>query len=1530
MPSSSRRYLTVGSIVLLYMAFAALWIIASDGLLSLVIADPALLTRLNIVKGLTFVAVTAGLLYLLLRGWRESLTTLEAEDVPPSEPRRRYWVLTFFSLALLPPLLGFGIVHLHGPQLEREAYANLQAIAGLKADQIIQWLGERQGDSEVLARSASFAAQVEQWLRQDNAALREEIVARLESLRGAYGYERVMLLDAKGQIRMNLGDHAGFAAPLQPLLTQALASGQVQRSDLYRDETGQIGLDWIAPITVAERESHRPVAAVVLNIGPKNLLFPLIQRWPTASPSAESLLVRRNGDSVLFLNELRHHPDAALSLRQPLNSPDLPAAVAVRTGQAGTGHGLDYRGAEVLAAFHPVGDTGWHLVAKIDHAEVMTPLNRLVFWISLVALFAVAAVTTAALALWRQQQRAHRFELLAQAAQHDQLLHKFYDLPFVGMAMTAPESKQWLQCNDRLCEILGYSRAELANMTWAEITHPDDLDADVAEFERVLRGDSEGYVMDKRFIRKDGAVVFAAIDVKCLRRQDGQVEIFIATVNDITERQRAADQIRRLNRLYRVLSNINQILVRRKEPEWMFPEACQIAVRDGGLRMAWIGLVNLQTGRVQPVAQAGCVGDYLKTIVVTLVGSHSEGPTGTSILIDQTIVCNDIAHDPTMMPWRDKALALGYRASIALPLAVQGVIRGAISLYADEAGFFDAEEITLMEELAADIAYALEIADADAAHLEAEQALRETQERFRRAVEEAPFPIMIHAENGEVLALSRAWTEISGYVRADIPTIADWTGLAYGEQQQAVRVVINQLYDLQQRVAQGEYRITCKDGSQRDWEFSSVALGSLADGRRLAMSMAADVTERNWALAALRQRELQYRHLFEAHPLPLWVYDLETLRFLAVNDAAIQHYGFSQDEFLSMTIADIRPCEDLPRLLENIAQVQNHHIDEAGIWQHRKKDGALIEVEITSHILEFGGRRAEVVLAHDVTERLRIEERLRQAATVFENTREGITIADAAGRILRVNRAFCELTGYSEEEVQGQTSRLLHSGRQTPAFYAAMWASLRETGHWQGEIWNRRKNGEVCPGLLSISAVKSSAGVVTHYVGVFTDLSKIKASEKQLDFLAHYDPLTGLPNRLLLSAQLQHGIDIARRDDGALALLVMDLDRFKDVNDSYGHSTGDALLQQVAERLTSRLRSVDTVTRLGGDEFAVLLENLAQPQDAARVAMEIINLLSEPWQLANGAELRLGASVGISLFPAHGQSAEELLQQADAALYQAKNEGRGRFQYFSADLTEAARQRIELEARLRHAINDQQLRVYYQPQVDIASGRIVGAEALVRWQDPERGLIPPIRFIPLAEETGLINAIGEWVLRETCRQGKVWMDAGLPPLTLAVNLSARQIHQGDITATVMQILSDTGFPAEWLELELTESALMQRETEAVAILEQLRGLGLHLAMDDFGTGYSSLAYLKRFPLDVLKIDKSFVDDIPHHRDDMEIAATIIAMGHTLGLKVLAEGVETAEQLAFLQLKGCDKYQGYLTSPPVPAEAFVGLLLKNAG
>ncbi|MGJ0517243.1 MAG: EAL domain-containing protein [Methylomicrobium sp.] len=553
------------------------------------------------------------------------------------------------------------------------------------------------------------------------------------------------------------------------------------------------------------------------------------------------------------------------------------------------------------------------------------------------------------------------------------------------------------------------------------------------------------------------------------------------------------------------------------------------------------------------------------------------------------------------------------------------------------------------------------------------------------------------------------------------------------------------------------------------------------------------------------------------------------------------------------------------------------------------------------------------------------ETQLKLAAKVFEQSQEGFMITDARRRILKVNPAFTAITGYSEQEAFGKSASMLSSGRHDKEFYRNLWETIRTQNFWQGEIWNRRKNGEIYPELLNISVVRDNSGNVSEYVGVFADITQLKASEAQLEFLAHHDTLTSLPNRLRLFFRLEHSIESAKRDGAQLALLMLDLDRFKDVNDSFGHLAGDQLLQLVANRLVDRVRDIDTVARLGGDEFTVVLENIAHPEDAARIAQAIIQDLSEPWSIPHTGEVLIGASIGISLYPQHGHTPELLLQQADAALYEAKEGGRNRFAFYSHELTEAARQRIEMEARLRRALLQNELLVYYQPQIDIATGAIVGAEALARWLDPVEGMFLPDHFIPVAEQTGLIQAVGAWILRETCRQGKEWLDKGFRPISLAVNISQHQIRQSDICSLVADVLRDTGFPAEYLELELTESGLMERQSYVIDILKSLREQGVRIAIDDFGTGYSSLAYLKRFPLNVLKIDKNFIDDIPDQQDDREIAATIIAMGHILGFKVLAEGVETPAQMAFLKEKGCDMYQGFLGSHPLPVEEFTALL-----
>jgi len=696
------------------------------------------------------------------------------------------------------------------------------------------------------------------------------------------------------------------------------------------------------------------------------------------------------------------------------------------------------------------------------------------------------------------------------------------------------------------------------------------------------------------------------------------------------------------------------------------------------------------------------------------------------------------------------------------------------------------------------------------------------------------------------------------------------------------------------------------------------------------MTLATYFVARRGAEQTLTASEGYQLAIFNATPDAMLISDMHGV-ITQVNQQAELLLGYGIGELVGQSIEILVPegfrAKHPEKHAKFVADPVTRPLRTGRTLQARRKDGSTFDVDISVSPIKTEQGMFFASALRDITLTKQAEAHLRVAAIAFESN-EPMVITDAENIILQVNRAFTESTGYTKEEAVGQRINLLKSGRHDAAFYQEMWNDIERDGTWQGEIWDRRKNGEIYPKWLIISVVKGDDGAVTHYVGTHIDITERKAAEEQIKQLAFFDPLTQLPNRRLLQERLKHGIDVERRDGKQLALLMLDLDRFKAVNDSLGHLAGDELLLQVAARITTRLRDVDMVARMGGDEFIVLLEDIAHPEDAARVAEDIIADLSKVFCVVPGEEVQIGASIGISLYPQHGDSPALLMDHADAALYQAKDAGRGCFAYFSEDLTFAARERIALESRLRRAIDQQELRVFYQPQVDIVTGRIVGAEALVRWLDPTEGLIPPVRFIPIAEETGLIIAIGEWVLRQTCRQGRQWLDEGLPPFTLAVNVSPHQFRRSDICALVAGVLTETGFSPMQLELEITESGLMDNQANATKILNGLRDQGVRLAIDDFGTGYSSLAYLKHFPLDLLKIDKSFIDDIPFHQDDMEIAATIIAMGHILGFKVLAEGVETPEQLAFLQEKGCDMYQGYIKSRPVSAEEFAGLLREQ--
>ena len=663
-------------------------------------------------------------------------------------------------------------------------------------------------------------------------------------------------------------------------------------------------------------------------------------------------------------------------------------------------------------------------------------------------------------------------------------------------------------------------------------------------------------------------------------------------------------------------------------------------------------------------------------------------------------------------------------------------------------------------------------------------------------------------------------------------------------------------------------------------------------------------------------------------------------RFLWANTRLCDLLGAEPVQTLSLNFRDVMIAQDPDWAASQLQRLLAGEIDHYVGERHclRLDNGRRVPVLCTVTLApEVGDEPAHLVcVVQDLDEikaaraaLQRSEARQRLAATVVDNTMEGVVVTDAHSRILSVNAAFTRLLGYTEEELLGKTPRVFKSGRHDKAFYEAMWSTLTETGYWQGEIWNRRKNGEIFPEHMSLSAVRDPAGEITHYVCMFTDISEEKAQQRQLEYLAHNDPLTGLSNRTWFGHQLELAVQEAQGSGEHIAVLLRNLDRFKDVNDSYGHATGDEVLKHIARQVQSALRPGDVLGRMAGDELAVVARNLRHADGAAAMARHLIRAVAEPWRSPDGLEVVAGVSVGICMFPEHAGTTELLLQGAHAAVYGAKARGRGAWCFFHEAMTQAARERLELESRLRLALAQGHLQMYYQPQIDIATGRIQGAEALVRWNDPQEGLISPARFIPVAETSGVIGPLGEWVVREVCRQGQQWREAGLPPLTLALNVSPRQFHLTDLAGCTAAALHASGFPAALLELEITESALAERTEEARQVLVRLRELGVRIAVDDFGTGYSSLAQLKRFPIDVLKIDQGFIRDIPQSEDDMAISAAIIAMGHSMGLSVLAEGVETEGQLAFLRERGCDAYQGYLCSRPVPADEFVALLRAQA-
>ncbi len=1034
-------------------------------------------------------------------------------------------------------------------------------------------------------------------------------------------------------------------------------------------------------------------------------------------------------------------------------------------------------------------------------------IGSLGFWVTITTFVTGMTVSTYFLYFCRQQFRQHQHEMKLKVAERDRFLNRFFDLPLLGMAITANKNGDWIRFNDHLCTLFNLTREELYRFNLMALTHPDDRTRDGIEWEKMKQGESDGYRREKRFVLRDGSVLYTIIDSRCIRDPQGDLECIINVIEDITARKNSEFYLIRQNNLYDMLSQTNQVIVRCQNKKQLLENICRIAVQHGGFAFAWIRLDPLhQTTCCQHPIKYGQDAGFLSYIEeyqrqhCTIEQKEPDDllPSDRVMKTGQHLIINDFQEDLTAEPLRISAEASGFRSAGYLVLREQGTVIGTLNLYSDEPGVFTPEVLYTLNDMIMDVTFALD--------------------------------------------------------------------------------TINQ-----------------------------------AEERAIALTALQNASE-----------------VIDASPTVLFRWQPNSSWKLEYVSSNVQRWGYKANDFISgeLTMSDLLHPDDLQRVwAEVIHHIERRHREYSLECRIQTAEGHYLWVE--NHVTTAFDRRGRPIsltgVMTDISQQKADEFQLRQAAIVFESTREGIIITDAEHKIIKVNRAFLDLFGYEEQELLNQHRRILYSGKHNDYFLDTVQKSLDTYGLWRGEVWSQRKDNKILPMMASINPVRDDTGKLLYYISIYTDISQLKDSEARLEHMALHDPLTGLPNRAMLTKQLGQALHEAEQSHSRIALLMLDLDHFKNVNDSFGHHYGDELLHQVSDRLKHQLRSTDIVCRLGGDEFTVLMKNNPNLDDVSILANKIIEALHQPFTLSNERNVLIGTSIGISLYPEHGLTADVLMQQADTAMYQAKQEGRDDYRYFSEELFQKAKARLELEQRLHRAITGQEFQLFFQPQIELKTNQVIGAEVLLRWNDPEYGVIPPSEFISVAEETGLIQNIGEWVLFEACRQGAIWLEAGLPSIHLAVNLSPLQLHHGAVEDMIKLILQNTGFPAANLELELTESALMEQPDEAAYILQGLRQHGIRIAIDDFGTGYSSLAYLKQFPLDVLKIDKRFVDDIPHEQDDMEIAASIVAMGHSLRLTVLAEGVENQEQLDFLKKQGCDYYQGYFSSEPLSATAFEDFL-----
>lgn len=1600
--------------------------------------------------------------------WPQSVMVAPArrDAVASVWPMRRG--LLWFGLLTFATVAGAGYLYIRREQAQalHSTQALLSAVADLKVQGIAAWYHERKADAELLAGTTVSSDELQRVL--EGSATPDD-VSRLSAWMGEltdrYDYVAVALLDQAGNVRLVRPQ----AAELQPTLSErARAMAQmrgVQSEDLHREgEDGAIRLNFWVPVGGPD---GTPAGVLVLQTDPRAFLYPMLQSWPMPSKSAETLLVRRDGDAVLFLNQLRHRADTALRLRVPLHgSRALPALLAV-SGRPTVVEGLDYRGVPVVAAVREVPGTPWFMVSKVDQDESYAALRErawLLSWL-VAALGLVALLGT--LVLWRQRNLgALRRELVLQQAnvlgelRYRRLVENISDA-----LMIDDLEGRVTYVNDRFLEMYGFAREDIPGLIFDAFCAPAFRQRVRARHERRVAGEDVESEFEYLALRKDGSEFWVEVRVSKVI-EDGRLLGTQSTIQDITERKRAeqvqiallqiseaahaatdmADLYRRIHEIIGSLlpaQNIYLALYDEATDEVSFPyfvDACDpqpppqklgeisltaIVLRSGQallinasdteqrrqrgdpivgtLPVEWLGVPLISKGRtigalaVQSYDVSVCFAERDKTLL-QFVGAQvataierkraeaamreSEEkfralfdqspnliglltiPEGRIVEVNQAAITEFGGTYETIIGRTSAEIGMWAepreRERYLELLARHGRVSDFEAVLRRRSGatfpvLFNGALVTIGGQQ-----YSLNVMQDISARKQAEQHLGESRAAIRNlqlALDEHAI-VAITNPDGRLTYVNDKFCTVTGYTREQaLGRSHEILNSGYHPQ-----AFFNELWATIRsgRVWKGEIRNRARDGTTFWVDTTIVPFLDAAGQPYQYVTIRTDITERKRAedwqrhyarTLGLITAEASLSVVLEgvagfaeqAGEKACCVITLRDghgrrpLRGPAANRAvsealaALASEGPSADA-AARRLVQLGHGDGLSAgLRQRAANVPGEQVEDTDyrscaaepiIAADHQVLGTLALYQPTlsrprSEDMEL--LRQSAALAALAIERARHQSDQRLAKVVFEQSVEAIVVTDDADRIVMVNPAFETLTGYTADSVVGKTPQLLNSDRHDAVFHARVGETIAREDWWQGEFWCRHQSGESLPTLLSIVAVRDAGGAITHRIRVMADISEQKFQAARIEQLAFYDSLTALPNRALFLDRLEQTLDAARRQAEHGALLFLDLDRFKEINDSQGHAAGDQALVEVARRFLAVSRKEETLARLGGDEFVLIAEG-ARQGSAALIAERLLSVLAEPLRVGQST-LALAASIGIALYPDDGDSVEDLIKHADIAMYRAKAAGGG-YRFYQPAMGESLRKRLDLARRLERALGDGGLHLFYQPKVSLTAQRLSGAEALLRWQDAELGWISPSEFIPLAEERGMIGALGAWVFREACMQLAAWQNDGHAMVgRLAINLSALQLQLPHLVNSLVTQVESLGLSAHQFELELTESSMMADPERAITTMDALHRAGFSLAVDDFGTGYSSLVYLKRFAARNIKIDMSFVRDMLTDRNDAAIVSTIVAMARNLGMQTTAEGVETAQQAQALLELGCDFAQGFHFGRPEPAADF---------